>query len=493
MVKRWTVPTVCLLLAFALRMFALNTRPMWYDEAFAALLAERDLSTIAAGTAADTMPPLYYSLLHFWLSLVGETPTAMRILSVGFSILTVAIVYAVGSRGMGQTVGNWAAFIAAIAPFQIYYGQELRMYSLLAFAGSLFVYSIMRLPESSLKPVVMTCFAATISLYAHNLAFLTLIAGNVFLAWRREWKQELKLVVAQVGALLLFVPWLVYVPGQVAKIQQAFWTQPPGLAEIIQMLVIFTTYLPLPGIWIGLALFVSVLVLALAALRLRACFSHVAPSAAAFWVFVAIIPPLVAFVLSYVMRPVFVARGVIVSSLAYYLLLAVVAARASRRVRIGVLATALMVSFAGLFFLYTTWGEWRRAPFEQANQFLRAQVRSGDLILQDNKLAFFPMHFYDRTLSQQYLPDPPGSANDTLARGSQEAMQVSPVDFNVAVQSPARVWFVVFQTALDQAKEEGRAHGNLARFDGLFDCTHVESFGDLRVYRYERRGTTQTY
>ena len=49
-------------LAFALRLIALNTRPLWYDDVFSVFLAEKDWPTIASGTAADTMPPL--SLIH---------------------------------------------------------------------------------------------------------------------------------------------------------------------------------------------------------------------------------------------------------------------------------------------------------------------------------------------------------------------------------------------------------------------------------------------
>jgi mannosyltransferase len=54
-------------LALFLRCLGLNTRGIQYDDAFSILLAERSLPDIVRGTAADTMPPLYYSILHFWL------------------------------------------------------------------------------------------------------------------------------------------------------------------------------------------------------------------------------------------------------------------------------------------------------------------------------------------------------------------------------------------------------------------------------------------
>jgi len=62
-----------------------------------------------------------------------------------------------------------------------------------------------------------------------------------------------------------------------------------------------------------------------------------------------------------------------------------------------------------------------------------------------------------------------------------------PIEFDVAVRGRARVWFVIFQTAIDEAAQEGRAHGNLSRLDALMQRGYVVAFGDVRIYRYETR------
>jgi mannosyltransferase len=326
--------------------------------------------------------------------------------------------------------------------------------------------------------------ATGMALYSHNLAFLTLGAANVFLLWRRDWSAQFRLIIAQIVGVFLFFPWLFYVPTQIAKIQRAFWTQPPGLADVLQMLVVFTTHLPLPPVVFALALFITLAIFALATLELVRAFRRGAPPALGLVLAFALVPPVLMFALSYVMRPIFVPRGVIVSSLAYYILLAYIVARAPRAVPLTI---AVFIALLTLPFYYSAWGEWRRAPFAEANQFLRAHVQADDLILHDNKLSFFPMHFYDRTLPQQFLADPPGSSNDTLARGSQEALGLFPIDFDVAVRGRTRVWFVIFQTAIDEAAQEGRAHGNLSRLDALMRRGDVVAFGDVRIYRYEIR------
>ena len=81
------------LLAFALRVFRIEQQSLWYDEAFSVYLARFDLGEITARTAADIQPPLYYYLLHFWMTLAGDSEFAVRFLSLFFGVLTVPLIY----------------------------------------------------------------------------------------------------------------------------------------------------------------------------------------------------------------------------------------------------------------------------------------------------------------------------------------------------------------------------------------------------------------
>src|SRR5215467_7250728 len=78
-----------LVLAFGLRLIALGSRTLWYDESFAVLFSEKGLQAMLYGTltpvdgvAADVHPLLYYTTLDFWMSLFGESPEAVRIYGV---------------------------------------------------------------------------------------------------------------------------------------------------------------------------------------------------------------------------------------------------------------------------------------------------------------------------------------------------------------------------------------------------------------------------
>ena len=481
MILRRSFLLALIVLAFALRVALLAARSIWYDEAFSVFLAERDFGSIVRGTAADVQPPLYYFLLHVWLQL-AENVFVLRFLSVALSMLVVVLVYVVARRLFSERVGAFAMFFAALAPFQIYHAQELRMYALFAFGALLYVYGVSQPAPRRWRRFVLIALGALIALYAHSLAILTLVAANVYLLFKRAWRGQIELLAAQGVALIAFAPWLFYLPSQIGGIQRAYWTQPPGALDVLQMLMVFTTYLPLPMPILAFALFITLALATLVALHVWR-----APRGLGLLLTFALVPPALMFALSYSMRSVFIPRGVIASALAYYILLAMLAARAPRRARVGIGVIALIVTASVLPFYYGAWGEWRRAPFVEADQFLSAQVQSNDLILHDNKLSFFPMHFYDRALPQQFLADPPDSSNDTLARGSQEAMSLFPVEFDAALRGRTRVWFVIFQTALDEAVQEGHAHGNVTRLDALMQRGDIIPFDDLRIYRYEIR------
>ena len=75
-------------------------------------------------------PPLYSVILFFWLRLVGTEPFALRLLSVVFGTLAVALVYVLGRRLVSSQVGLIAAALMTLSAFAVYYSQETRMYTL---------------------------------------------------------------------------------------------------------------------------------------------------------------------------------------------------------------------------------------------------------------------------------------------------------------------------------------------------------------------------
>jgi len=177
-----------IVLAAGLRFYDLGTQSLWSDEGNSAALASRSFAQIARDAASDIHPPLYYWLLRLWTRTFGTTEVGLRSLSAFLGILLVLVIFGLGTRIFNRTTGLAAAFIAAITPFQVYYGQEARMYILtaleVAFATLLFWWFIAqeddRLPASDAtqKPLLDRKHAGLRLLpFSGQLLVLTWVAG----------------------------------------------------------------------------------------------------------------------------------------------------------------------------------------------------------------------------------------------------------------------------------------------------------------------------
>lgn len=487
-------PIVILSLAFALRLFCLADKEIWYDEAFAVLYAEKEPAAIIYGTitpvegaAADIHPLLYYFFLHAWMG-IGDTPFLVRFPSVVFGLVTISLVARLGRQLFAEKVGLLAALLTAISPFHIWYSQEARMYNLLCLVSLASIYFFIRASKSgNWLPWVAFGLFTGLSLYVHNLAFLILLTLDLVAVLRRQWHMLIRVAAANLLAVATFLPWLVLVPGQLAKIGQAYWIPRPGPGELVRTLMVFTFNLPVPNWLLPLCLFYSVLLLALVlcrTLRLAATDSLSASWATCLALALFFLPPLLMFVVSQV-RAVYVERAVLVSALLYYLSMS----QAALRGRLPRLVTATLVPVpllvgASLWYQYH-YDQFPRSPFRDANAYLRERLQPEDVIVHDNKLSLFPSRYYDRNLPQKYVGDAPGSPTDTLALPTQEVLGLlAQPDMAHAVGDAPRVWFVIFQRALDEAEELGIKNPNKIWLDAHYRLTDTVTFRDLDVLLY---------
>jgi mannosyltransferase len=109
----------------------------WMDEALSVGISSHSLSSIPTVLRHDGSPPLYYLVLHVWMSVFGSSESATHALSLLFGLLTVPA----GAWAAWSLFGRWAAVIAgvlfALNPFLTAYSQETRMYTLMTLLGLL--------------------------------------------------------------------------------------------------------------------------------------------------------------------------------------------------------------------------------------------------------------------------------------------------------------------------------------------------------------------
>lgn len=129
-----------------LRVMLLGVKGIWLDEAFSLWVANQNVAEMLHWIVQiDPHPPLYYLLLHYWMGINADTPYNARLLSALVGTATIPIIYLIGNRLSGAGVGLAAALLLALSPFNIYFGQEARMYALLAFNAAVAIYALARL------------------------------------------------------------------------------------------------------------------------------------------------------------------------------------------------------------------------------------------------------------------------------------------------------------------------------------------------------------
>ena len=214
-----------ILLAAGLRWVHLGTQSLWNDEGASAAMTLRAPADILANSAADIHPPGYYLLLAAWTGLAGHSEFGLRALSALESILTVALVIALGKRLWSWPAGLLAGLILAVQTFAIYYAQEARMYAqlgLFATAG-MWLLAVILTPRGRdvqlnvptarpIWPFVALGLVNAAGLYTQYAFPLSMIAqGALFvIVWlpRRDRSLLIRYVLANGLTLVLFLPWL---------------------------------------------------------------------------------------------------------------------------------------------------------------------------------------------------------------------------------------------------------------------------------------------
>jgi mannosyltransferase len=151
----WLVILITLI-GGGLRVLLLAHKGMWLDETFSVWLANHSVVEMLQWIVKiDQHPPLYYLLLHYWIDLNGDTPYDVRLLSALFGAGTIPMIYLIGKRMSGAIMGLAAAVFLALSPFNIYYAQETRMYTLLSFNAAVAMYALVRLltDPRSVRPI----------------------------------------------------------------------------------------------------------------------------------------------------------------------------------------------------------------------------------------------------------------------------------------------------------------------------------------------------
>ena len=221
-------------LGLILRLFVLAQRgSFWFDEAFAVHFSSMDIPRMLSYLRFENNPSLYFIILHFWMKLFGNSELVVRMLSMIFGVAAIPLIYLIGvrlggvasessrkiERGLsaatpnstGRTIGLFAAFLLAIATFQVFYSTETRMYTMYLFLALLGMLLFL----SEKKRRVPLFFVLLLMVWTHITAWMIVAALCGYLLWQSHFSVKQVIIhnakfISIVALLALsFLPWAI--------------------------------------------------------------------------------------------------------------------------------------------------------------------------------------------------------------------------------------------------------------------------------------------
>jgi 4-amino-4-deoxy-L-arabinose transferase-like glycosyltransferase len=318
----------------------------------------------------------------------GESEVVLRLFSAILGIGSIVLMFKLGETLYDRETGLLAALFVAASPFLTWYSQEARMYSMLLFtvlAAGLCLAKALK--DGDWRWWAGYALAMAIALFTNNGAIWFFVATNLYLLLsRRRVRQFWVALAAQVGVVLLYLPWLPSFIGQTQRVTQNFWLKPPTFDTVLDTFTAFQSF-NFPWEFVSI-IWITVVLLWIHLLPKRHDTHRDLLSA---WLFV---PILVSLLLS-LRQPIFLLRNLTTAAIGYYLLMAR-AVWSFRSPRIAVLVVMPLMVMNGIS-LYHNYAVEEKEQWREAAAYVRANAAEGQMLLFVPGYSEMPFRYYDST------------------------------------------------------------------------------------------------
>lgn len=439
---------------------------IWFDEAFTAYLVRFNYLDIARYTATDVHPPLYYWVVKLWTSMWGTSELAFRSLSMIFGVAAIVLGFILVRKLFGKQAAILGAWLMALSPMFIRYGEEARMYTMVTAIVFAATYVLVRATETNARKYwIWYGILISLGMWTHYFAALAWLAHWVwrYLSLRvvdgvrgKKLRQQFfakEWIWTHVLAIGVFILWAPFMLRQLGIIQMGFWIPAVSTHTFANYFTNILFYLDQQQVLSWFALLYAVILVLSAILIYRAYRQmHRGKDRKSLLLLgsLAFAPPVLLFVAS--MPPLkssFVERYLIPASAALMLLLAVVivrGARTSRRKTSIFLVILLLASFAiGINRVYY-YGNYNKNSgtsirTKELIEQISVKAKPGEPLIATDPWVFYeavfytsdahPVYFLEQTTEYKY-----GSV-DMLKYNDQFKIK----DLNVFLKNHPTVWY----------------------------------------------------
>lgn len=276
--KHYLILLAIIFLGAALRFWQLELKPLWIDEVVTFIFSlgrnyqdvpidliftpanledlfifkpEITCREIAGNIIAQsTHPPLFFCLMHDWLSWLQPLDRSLlwklRALPALIGVATIVAIYYLNRLAFSPAAGLMGAAIMAVSPFGVYISQEARHYTLpvLFITLSLICLSIaqkdLERGERNILVWLSWSIINGISFYIHYFCLLAFVAQTItilIIIYQYKVKRLLLPLFSCILPIIIFLPWLPIFIEHSTSPKTSWLPSPENIAPIYQTIL----------------------------------------------------------------------------------------------------------------------------------------------------------------------------------------------------------------------------------------------------------------
>ena len=387
-----------IILGAALRLYDLNGESIWLDEAYTIDISKYDPVGIVNEILRnnENHPPLYYSFMHYWINLFGDSAISVRFPSVIFALISIFVAYRLARTLFNKNTALLSALILSTSALSIEYSQNARSYTLLALLSLLsFYFFLQLLQKNSFRSSILYTISTILLVYTHHYAIFILVSQNIFFftvyifntnrkhLTLRQW------ILLQLLFFVLYLP-IIYLAMHADALSDSYWMNAPNYKAIPGVLLSYS------GSWILFVIFFILSMISVFNLKsillhkdlkdyTESFFDKTENSELTYiekiyflvlWISVPIIIP---FLISVMFAPVFQSRFLIGGAAAFFILVAKgIESFGNKKTIISIAGVIIVLSFFNAGNYYTAV---RKHEWQEAILYLESEAENGDPIL----------------------------------------------------------------------------------------------------------------
>lgn len=465
-------------LAIFLRFYCLGSESIWLDESISIENANLSFLAMLEGVINnDGSPPLYFSLLWLWVRIFGSSEFAVRLLSALLGIISVFLMYRLGKLLLSEKEALLGVFIFTIGKPMIWMSQEARMYSL--FIMLVLISSILfvkfcniggtdipgrKFTGSDTKLLIGLTVVNILIIYTHLYGLFFVLSEAIYILFieRRKLKQ---FVLSCIIVGIFYIPWAIILKSQVTS-GKGDWIRHLGKLGPYYILWKLSSEHKLLAIVFLILVLVTIFFTFLPRL---ACSRSIDQNRKGikFLLIWILTPIILAYVLSYLIRPFLDARYVFFVIPAYYLLISkgiFFISNKLLRVLVVFLITGMSLYFLNNYYSIEQKEQWR----EGVNFIESSGLRANAVVLTGGMAPF--KYYYKGGLSVECFP--------FALSGNQGSVIADSIENRI--NNCSAIWFL--KTAYNNPVLDAES-----RINKNFECKLSKGFYAIEVHYYTKR------